>query len=92
MLHIPPTEILPPNRSKNRERKKTHKKEPTFPKMELYGNKSHENGPKAETDNTERVTTRQKTKRGDTEKSDQTDSPEIPDRGGDIINVSVLSS
>ena len=30
--------------------------------------------------------TRQKNKRGDIEKWDQTDSPEIPDRGGDIRN------
>ena len=44
--------------------------------MEVYGIINQENGPKAEKDKTERVT-----KRGDIEKWDQIESPEIPDRG-----------
>ena len=40
-----------------------------------------ENGPKAENDKTETGHYRQKNKRRDIEKWDQTESPEIPDRG-----------
>ena len=48
--------------------------------MKVQGKNSQENGPKAETDKTERANrTRQKNKY--IEKWDQTDSPEIPDRG-----------
>ena len=45
--------------------------------------KGQENGLKAENDNSDRKSdrTRLKTKRGDLEKWDQTDSPEISDRG-----------
>ena len=84
MPHIPPTKS--PNHSKTTPKSQT--KEPTFRKMDVYGKRSQA-GPKAEKDKTERATwLRQKNKRGDTEKWDQTDSPEIPDRGwgGDIIN------
>ena len=51
--------------------------------MEVQGKKrSRENGPKAEKDQTERATgLGRRTRRGDIEKWDQTDSPEIPDRG-----------
>ena len=49
--------------------------------MEVQGKRSQENGPKAEKDKSDR--TRQKKKRGYIyiEKWDQTDGPEIPDRG-----------
>ena len=50
--------------------------------MEVYGKRGQENGPKAEKDETERETGLGRRTRGDIEKWAQTDSPEIPDRGG----------
>ena len=57
--------------------------------MEVQGKRSQENVAEAEKDKTERATgLGRKTKdRGNIEKCDQTGSPEIPDRGGDIINA-----
>ena len=74
-----------PNRSK---KKKIHTKEPTFRKMEDQGKRSQDNGPNAEKDKTERTTALQhkNNRGGDIETWDQTDSFEIPDKGGDIRN------
>ena len=80
-LHIPPTAILiSPNRSK-KERKKEPHKTAYLSKNWALGKRSQENGPKAENDKTKSIRTKQKNKRGDIEKSDQTESSEIPDRG-----------
>ena len=49
--------------------------------MEVLGKRNQENGPKAEKDKTERAKGLDRRIRGVTEKWDQTDSPEIPDRG-----------
>ena len=54
--------------------------------MEVYGKRSQEKGPKAEKDKTERATGLGTRTREITEKWDQTDSPEISDRGEDIRN------
>ena len=71
------------NRSKKTKKQEPHKlEEPTFPKMEDLGKRSRENGLKAEKDMTERSNrTRQKNTSGDMATWDQTESPEIPDRG-----------
>ena len=50
----------------------------TFRKMGVWGKRGQENGLKADRKSDR---TRQKNKRGNIEKWDQTDSPEIPDRG-----------
>ena len=56
MLHIPPTKVLSsPNRS-NKQKDKSHTKEPTFRKMEVYVKRGQENGPKVKEDKTERAT------------------------------------
>ena len=49
--------------------------------MEVYGKTDQENGPNAEKDKTEIATGLGRGTREDTEKWDQTGSPEIPDRG-----------
>ena len=46
------THLLTARKKKN----KSHKKEPTFRKMEVYGKRNQHNGPKAEKDKTERAT------------------------------------
>ena len=71
---------LSPNGS-NKQKDKSHIKEPTFWKKGGLGKKSHENGPKVEHDQTERATGLGRRTRGDTEKWNQTGSLEIPDRG-----------
>ena len=51
--------------------------------MEVYGKRGQENGPKAEKEKTERAKGLGRRTREEIiiEKWDQTDSPEIPDRG-----------
>ena len=73
--YIPPTKVLPAQKNKTRATK-----EPALQKMQVQG-KSQENGPKAEKDKTEAVTRLGRRTRGDIEKWDQTDSPQIPDKG-----------
>ena len=41
--------------TQKRKKKKIHTKQPTFLKMEVWGKSCHENGPKGETDKTERA-------------------------------------
>ena len=56
MLHIPQTEILisyPLKKTKNKNKSQT---KPTFRKIEVWGKRSQENGPKAEHAKTERAT------------------------------------
>ena len=65
-------------------KKKSHTKEPLFRTMEVKGKRSQENGPKAQTDETaERATGLGRRTKQEIyiETWDQTDSPEIPDRG-----------
>ena len=62
--------------------------------MEVKGKRSRENRSKAENgQDRKRNRTKQKTKRGDIyiEKWDQTDSPDIPDRGGETSEISQQS-
>ena len=72
-----------PNRSKQKQKDKSHTKEPTFPKMEVWGESGQENVPKAEKDKTERATGlgRRTSEEIIIETWDQTDSPEISEMG-----------
>ena len=72
-----------PNRSKTTKNKSHTKDRSYLSEKGVQGKRSPENGPKAEKDKTERAAGlgRRTDKRGDIEKWDQTDSPEIPGRG-----------
>ena len=70
-----------PNCSNKQTKDKSHTKEPTFQKMEVWIKTDQETGPKAEQDKTEIATWQGRRTREDIEKWDQTGSSAIPDRG-----------
>ena len=81
MLHIPPNKVLTPN-AKNKKTQVTQKSLLVFKNESLQKKRSGEWAKSKKGQDRKSNRTRQKNKRGDNmEKWDQTDSPEIPDRG-----------
>ena len=87
MLHIPPTKVL-----LTAQKNKSHAKQPTCKKKWRFREKEVKRmGPKHKTERTTGLG--KKNKRGDIEKWDRkTDSPEIPDKGGETSELPGLPS